>query len=636
MTKGHRGYRQCLPRIRHLTITDARALLDQGSESSIISESLVQSLGLCRRRVNIPIVGVGASKVVTVHHSVTFRLKSTIEKDFEADFNALVLSRPSGHLPSTDIPISNLPSFANLQWADGTFYISGGVDLILGVDAYALIIRHGLKHLDGLQVIAQNTAFGWTFSSRFQTANSNRQECGYRTLQISVLNSAEDHLSEILKQFWLVEEVPMLQDKLSPENSWCEKFYETTHSGKSDGRYIVRLPLRSEPPHCADSTRRLAYNSFLALMRRFERNPELEAQYRHFMREYEELGHMRLVPKNERSFTNAWYVPHHPVMHQGVASSKLRVVFDASRRTADNHSLNDFLLPGPSLQTDLPLISMGWRQYRYAFTADMVKMYRQIVVDPTDQDFQRILWSSTPGEPPVDYRLTTVTYGTSAAPYLAIKTLMQLAKDEGHNFPSGAHCLLHQTYVDDIFSGAEHLNDARHIKDQLISILSTACITLDKWAANDPHILNNNLKSVSSQNEKTIRLDQTVKTLDARFGAAPCTIPRGGESCGVRADTAAYTIACAKYRVLVMPLLNFPKRPLRSADSVFGGSTGYIRPSSDPVEHSVSRSSPDTSNPILRRSSPRIPILCSGVLRALPGAEVLRVLRTVPSDYAHD
>ncbi|XP_066585617.1 uncharacterized protein [Prorops nasuta] len=99
---------------------------------------------------------------------------------------------------------------------------------------------------------------------------------------------------------------------------------------------------------------------------------------------------------------------------------------------------------------------------------------------------------------------------------------------------------------------------------------------------------------------------------DACFVAAPCTIPRGGESCGVRADTAVYTVACAKYRVLVMPLPNYPERPLRSADSVFGGSTGYIRPSSDPVEHSEFsaythpwlRSSPSTS---WRRSSPRHP-----------------------------
>ncbi|XP_066602498.1 uncharacterized protein [Prorops nasuta] len=492
----------------------ARALLDQGSESTFISESLVQSLGLFRQRVNIPITGVGVSKVVTVRHCVTFRLKSLHERDFEAEFDALVLSRPTGHLPSTALPNMALPSFANFKWADCNFYTPGGIDLILGVDAYATVIRSGLKRIGDFQIIAQNTAFGWTFSGHIQTTNSRRSGDGYKALQISSNSVGEEDLSEILRKFWAIEEVPNLKDNLSPDNAWCERFYETNHSRKPDGRYRVRLPFKSELPHSANSTRRLAYNSFLALLRRFERNPTLAAEYTEFMKEYEALGHMRIVPSAEISEPKAWYIPHHPVIQHGVTRSKLRVVFDASRRNADNHSLNEFLLPGPPLQNDLSLILIGWRQYRYAFTADMVKMYRQIEVDPIDQNFQRILWSPTPDKPPVDYQLTTVTYGMSAAPYLAIRTLKQLAVDEGSNFPLGAYCLLHETYVDDIFSGAEHLEDARQKRDQLISILQTAGINLDKWASNEHSLLSNHLESSHDYtNEKTIRLDQAVKTL---------------------------------------------------------------------------------------------------------------------------
>ena len=51
-----------------------------------------------------------------------------------------------------------------------------------------------------------------------------------------------------------------------------------------------------------------------------------------------------------------------------------------------------------------------WRQYRYVFTADIANMYRQILVDFRDTDYQRIVWQSIPGGPIMNYRFLTITY----------------------------------------------------------------------------------------------------------------------------------------------------------------------------------------------------------------------------------
>ena len=53
-------------------------------------------------------------------------------------------------------------------------------------------------------------------------------------------------------------------------------------------------------------------------------------------------------------------------------------------------------------------------------------MYRQILIDSRDTDYQRIVWQPTSGGPITDYRLLTVTYGTAAAPYLTLRVLDQL------------------------------------------------------------------------------------------------------------------------------------------------------------------------------------------------------------------
>lgn len=85
---------------------------------------------------------------------------------------------------------------------------------------------------------------------------------------------------------------------------------------------------------------------------------------------------------------------------------------------------------GPKVQDDLFDIILRWRRLKIVITADVEKMYRQILVRSEDAEYQRIVWREKPDQPIKKYKLVTVTHGTSCAPYLAIKTLQQLVIDE--------------------------------------------------------------------------------------------------------------------------------------------------------------------------------------------------------------
>ncbi|XP_066590622.1 uncharacterized protein [Prorops nasuta] len=493
----------------------ARALLDQASEVTLITEALAQALNLVRRRVSITVVGVGASKHTTSRSTVSFRVQSNIESSFELEVNAFVLTKITNCLPSEKLAIDNTSAFAKLLKADPDFHIPGEVNLLLGVDVYAFILRQGFQNIDFHNLVAQNTALGWIFSGSFSRHSLRIKDSNQRLQIVSVHSLVEDSISKILELFWAIEEVQTLPRILSPEDEYCERFFQNTHFRNSEGRYILRLPLKSELPKVADQTRRLAITSFYSLRRRFNRDPELARDYCAFMDQYENLGHMQLVPEDEIVNERAWYLPHHAIVSRISSSQKkFRVVFNASRRISNQKCLNDFLLPGPILQSDLSLILTSWRQHRFVFTADIVKMFRQVLINKSDQDLLRILWSSNPNLPPRDYRLTTVTYGTSCAPYLAIKTLLQLAKDEEQRYPLGAQCIQKQIYVDDIFSGSDDLNEAISIRDQLISLLELAGIKLGKWASNSALLYPKECKDTSLiESEKPISVDQTVKTL---------------------------------------------------------------------------------------------------------------------------
>lgn len=101
-------------------------------------------------------------------------------------------------------------------------------------------------------------------------------------------------------------------------------------------------------------------------------------------------------------------------------------------------------------------------------TTDIETMYRQIHVDERDRIYQKILWRENSRQPIQSFTLNTITYGTSAAPFLAIQTLQQLATDEPQ-YQLGARALREDFYVDDLLTGANSYAEAGKIRDQLIT-----------------------------------------------------------------------------------------------------------------------------------------------------------------------
>lgn len=77
-------------------------------------------------------------------------------------------------------------------------------------------------------------------------------------------------------------------------------------------------------------------------------------------------------------------------------------------------------------------------------------MFRQIKMADEHQNYQKILWRDSPDDPIKEYKLTTVTYGTTSATYLAVKTLQQLALDDKKLYPVASKIIMNDFYVDDV------------------------------------------------------------------------------------------------------------------------------------------------------------------------------------------
>ncbi|XP_037826401.1 uncharacterized protein LOC119614330, partial [Lucilia sericata] len=461
-----------------------RALIDPGSERTFISEKVRNRLNIPSRKSYCEIIGVGGQTqvsekecdLVLVSHKSKFRLPVT----------AIVLPKVTNKIPSVSFELPNPIELSGIDLADPNFNISSSIDLILGNDSERYINLDGIKRDVCGSASAYRTVFGWVLSGPVKT----QPIYSFSTC----VGSTEDFtLDELVRKFWEQEEIPSTRPA-SSEDEYCEKFYQQTTTRLPNGRYMVRLPFRQEFPESRflSPSRFIALSQYVRMEQMLEKDPALSTQYNDVLIEYITLDHMEETTSREyfsENKCNSFYLPHHAVVRPESKSTKVRVVFNASRKTKSGFSLNDVLYTGPTLQADLMTVILNWRFYKFVFSGDIQKMYRQILVNPQDRPFQRILFQKSPREAIKDYQLKTVTFGINCAPFLAIRTLIQLASDSEDKFPKAADILRRETYVDDILTGGHSLEEVIKSQKELVQTLESAGFLLKKLTSNNSRLL---------------------------------------------------------------------------------------------------------------------------------------------------
>ncbi|GFS93781.1 integrase catalytic domain-containing protein [Trichonephila clavipes] len=312
----------------------------------------------------------------------------------------------------------------------------------------------------------------------------------------------------------------------------------------------------NKDPSCLGNSKDIAIRQLNSLWKRLSRDSGYLSLYAEFLKEYEELGHLERVVESSEPPTH-YYIPHHGVLRPEKLTTKLRIVFNGSSPTTTGISLNDILLKGEVKEDVFETISR-FRRHKFAFTTDIQKMYRQILINPDQQDLQRIIWKHGLDAEILTYRLKTVTYGLSNAPFLAIRTLQQLAKDEKSRFPLASETLLYDTYMDDIVSGAPDLETAQQLQSQLKDALQSCGMNLHKWSSNSPELLNSSLSSDVEHSFST-DIDLSVNTLGISWKPfEDCFVFK----CFLHNGAAKVSILVSKSRVAPIRVISIPRLEL--------------------------------------------------------------------------
>lgn len=239
-----------------------------------------------------------------------------------------------------------------------------------------------------------------------------------------------------------------------------------------DGRLQVKMPWKPGYPDAYKSNRAVAYAGLKSLMKTLE-NKGLTDQYR------EEMGKIiqefaEEVPITEQANSNAWYLQHFVVQNR----KKPRIVWNAAAEYK-GQSLNEGLQKGPNLLADMSQVLLSFRCREVGVQGDISAMFNQVEMNPADRDFHRFVWDGT------EYRWKRLLFGDKPSPDLCVYCLHHLAYENLTIYPMGADALLNNTYMDDVLCSAATVDEAAEIISDVDRILESGRFLIKGWHSNE-------------------------------------------------------------------------------------------------------------------------------------------------------
>ena len=252
-------------------------------------------------------------------------------------------------------------------------------------------------------------------------------------------NANDASLKEQLATFWDYDTIGVK----GREEDFCEEYL--TKVRFNGDRYEVSLPFKKEHPIISDNYS-LAQNRLVSLLKGLKSSEtKLLNQYDNVIKEQLEPGVVEVIDKPEEEVVlgTVHYIPHKDVLKEDRATTKLRVVYDASAKSYNEPSLNYCLLSGPVLTPLLFDILLRFRLPKIALIGDLETAFLDVEVKPEDRNLLRFLWIDDVNplnSEILKLRFMRLVFGLVCSPFILNVTLRNhLSKYENMD-PEFVHC----------------------------------------------------------------------------------------------------------------------------------------------------------------------------------------------------
>ncbi|XP_039514870.1 uncharacterized protein LOC120469772 [Pimephales promelas] len=503
------------------------AILDDGAQRTMILPTAVQQLQLKGEPETLALRTVRPDTTHLNGSKVTFEIsaRGKPEKRYQV-FGAFTASGID--LVEQSYPVQTLQRrYAHLRGVPLQPFHKVRPLVLIGSDQVHLItakepIRQGSKG----GPVAVCTALGWALQGAEMSITGQEpvQQCFF----IST-DHPDDLLYRNVERLWQLDVLPFRNEKLVVRSRQDKEAMQLLASEtervnvKGVQRYATPLLWNPGTPELKGSMQSVLAN-LRNTERRLQKDPDKASIYSGEIAKLIEAGYVVKLNQTDATQTEAWYLPHHLVSH----NNKHRLVFDCSFRY-HGLSLNDQLLPGPTLGPSLLGVLLRFRQHPVAMSADIKGMFHQVRLLPKDRPFLRFIWRDLQsGNFPDVYEWQVLPFGTTSSPCCAIFALQHHACNSEAKYP-GLQRLVHQSfYVDNCLTSFPTVSEAKQAVDQLRSMLAEGGFDLRQWASSHPavvaHLPTEARSSATEQWLVQNRVDLMEPTLGLRWNCAADTL----------------------------------------------------------------------------------------------------------------
>ncbi|CAH8464629.1 unnamed protein product [Schistosoma bovis] len=445
------------------------ALLDNGSDVTLIKSSCLRYLGLKEDRASVVVETVGGNRTMTVTKT-PFEVYSLDRSGHVTIEGALIVAGIPGHKP-TRSAVDNLVKWPHLRDVPIDNFDSEEVLLLIGCDVpeahWVLDQRLGGRK----SPYAVKTLLGWTV---FGPASYPE----YRKRVVNHTSKIQTLENEIRKPYDVEFSDAYSSDKsLSVDDKVAIKIVEGgTRFG--NGHFVVPIPWKKNPDMKVDNFE-VANRRLRSLKGMLSKDVSLHIRYiKSIESDFTKSCAERVFEIYLQSYYRPrWYLPHHAVLNMK-KPEELRVVLDCAAQFAGG-SPNDMVYQDPDTTAELRCILLSFRKEAVAIPADVEEMFMQVNVPESDRGASRFLWwqEGDISRKPFKFQMTSHPFDATSSPFCANLALNKTAQIFSNGYDGYVvDDVKNNFYFDDCFISIPTCDQAKSFVKQISELLCRGSI----------------------------------------------------------------------------------------------------------------------------------------------------------------